>query len=247
MKQARRKELKTNELSIYLHQVQEAIARYSSYIIGGVVAVVLVLVIGLYVQHNRHETQAANWRTYRELMKSTAEQPKPEDLTRTRSLVDETAGDPNLGPLAVELHADTAYQRAMSLSPLNSVPERKQMLETARDGYQKILDQFGSRADLAARARLGLAAVAETLYMDGNGDWKAAEDQYRKLEEGKGVFAQIARERRETLAQRTEKLRIVATRPAEPVATAPAPVAAVPASQPILTTPPGTPATTPAR
>ncbi len=46
MKQARRKELKTNELSIYLQQIQEAVVRHSNYIIGGIVVVGLVVYFG---------------------------------------------------------------------------------------------------------------------------------------------------------------------------------------------------------
>ena len=53
MKQTRRKELKTNELSVYLQQIYEAAVRNATYLVGGVVVVVIVLVVALLTQRNR--------------------------------------------------------------------------------------------------------------------------------------------------------------------------------------------------
>ncbi|MBI4578715.1 MAG: hypothetical protein HY718_03380 [Planctomycetes bacterium] len=222
MKQARRKELKTNELSIYLQQIRDAATRHANYIFGGVVVVVVVLVIGLYVRHNRHAVEAARWSEYEQIQQAAA-QGKADALDRAASLVNDAGADSRLGPRAAELYAGLAFDKAMRISPLGGSSERAALLEKARDGYQKLIDTYGDRPAVVARARLGLAAVAETLCVDGRGDAEAAGEQYRKIvDAGVAPYADLAKQQLDTLAERTRKLQIVATRPAEPPSTAPA-------------------------
>lgn len=221
MKQTRRKELKSNELKIYLQQVYEAAVRNATYLIGGAVVVVLVLVIGLYYRHSRHEVQAAGWRAYHEIAQSSPGE-KGEVIDRARNLAVEYAGDPVLGPMARQLQADLMYRRALTLDTQVNRTERLQLLSDARDIYQKLIDTEPANSDTANRARMSLAAVAESLYVEGKADLTLAEEQYRKLIEGPpNAYTSIARSRLETLPERAKRLEIVATRPAD-TTTAPA-------------------------
>lgn len=222
MKQSRRKELKTNELSLYLQELRDVVTRYSNYIIGGIVVVVLILMVGLYVQRNRYETEAARWREYREIQQAMLEG-KTDVADRAAALADATAGDSRLGPLAKELHARLLYSRAMTISPLAGSSERGDLLEKAKAAYTNLLNASSNRPDLAARARLALADVQETLYVAGKGDLDSIKADYAKVVDSKiAPYADMAKERLDTLPERVKKLEIVATRPAEPTATAPA-------------------------
>jgi hypothetical protein len=224
MKQARRKELKTNELSLYLQQIRDAAARNSSYIIGGVVLVVLILMIGLYVQSSRHEAEAARWAEYREIQKEAATEVKPETLDRAESLAQQTAGDPKLGPDARELHASLAYRRALETSPVSNLDDYVRLLNEAKASYQTMIDQYASRADVVARGRMGLATTLESLAVVNKAEISDVAKQYRQVaESGDATWAETAKSRLDTLPERTKPLQIVATRPAEPVETAPAP------------------------
>jgi len=227
MKQARRKELKTNELSLYLQQIRDAMARNSSYVIGGVVLVVLILMIGLYVQSSRYQTEAARWTEYREIEQEAAmqEQIKPELLDRAESLAQQTAGDPKIGPDARELHARLSYRRALETSPVTSLDEHLRSLEQAKASYQTMIDRYANRPDVVARGRMGLATTLESVAVVNRADISQAAEQYRKIvDSGHASWAKAAKDRLDTLTERTKPLQIVATRPAEPVETAPAPV-----------------------
>jgi hypothetical protein len=223
MKQARRKELKTNELSIYLQQIQEAVVRHSNYIIGGIVVVVLILMIGLYVQSSRHQAETARWNELSEIRKEAAAGIKTETVDRAQRLADETAGDPKLAPVTREEHARLAYQLALTTSPVSNPNEYTRLLNEAKASYQKIIDDFADQPDIVAKGRLGLGSTLESLHVVGQGNLDAARDQYRKVaESGSAAFAEMAKNRLDTLAERTRPLNIVATLPAEPVETAPA-------------------------
>lgn len=216
MKQARRKELKTNELSLYLQQIRDAFLQYSNYIIGGVVAVVLILVIALYVQSQRAQVDAARWAERREIEAEAAVEIKPETIERAERLAREAADDPRLGPVARELHANLAYQRALDMSPETDPDEYTRLLNEARSSYQTLVDQYPDRPDVVARARLGLGAVLESLHVVGQGELDAVAQHYRLVAESENpTYAALARRRLETLSERARPLNIVATRPAE--------------------------------
>jgi hypothetical protein len=233
MKQSRRKELKTNELRIYLQELRETVARNSNYIIGGIVVVVLILMIGLYVQGNRAQTEASNWRKYREIQEASAEN-KTDVLTDAADLAAATAGDRKLGPRARELYAQLLYSRAMTISPLANSSERAELLDKSKAAFEELINKAGGQPDMVARARLGLAEVEETLYVSDKGSLDAIAAEYRKVIDSKEApYAEKAKERLDTLVERTAKLQIVATRPAETPASAPA-AASRPASAPAI-------------
>ena len=245
MKQSRRKELKTNELSLYLQQLYESAQRNSTYILGGLVAIVLILVIGLYIQHSRHQARADASRRFGELS-SADPTTQPALIDEALALADEREGDP-IGGLARALAADMAYRRAMALNT-NQRDERAKLLDRAAENYQLLVQAGPKQQNLFVRAHLGLAAVEETRIVEGNGKIETAAEHYREvLNVGPTAFTELAREKLETLPQRTKKIHLVASRPAESApATSTAPAATRPATtapaagQPTATAPAAT-------
>ncbi len=229
MKQTRRKELKTNELSIYLQQIQEAVGRHSNLIIGGVVVVVLILVAGLLVQRNRHATRQAAWENYHGIQ-SRMTTITPELIEEARQLAEDTRNQGDLGPLAMELHADLNYSLAITLQ---GEPERtKQLLQNAKSIYEQTLARFGSLPAVAARVRMSLAAVEESLLVAGEGDVERIRKLYQQvIDDPASGFSADASGQLATLDRRLIPLEILATRPAEEPGAAAAPAAQL---QPVL-------------
>lgn len=244
MKQTRRKELKTNELSIYLQQIRETAVKNATYIVGGLVIVALILVIGLTVQRNRLKAEGERWREYREIQTAVA-RGETDALSRAANLAEQTAGNPRLGPRTLILYGDVLSEKAMTLSPLTQSEERVQLLESAKDQFQKVITNYSAQNETVLGARMKLASVAETLYIDGKGDLDLARKQYQEvLKAPHNPFRETAQTQLDTLTERTQKLQVVATRPAE---TAPAPVATprgVPQFQPIPESIPNLPSAT---
>src|SRR5687767_12970875 len=136
MKQTRRKELKTNELSIFLHQMYDSIQRNATYLLAGIVVVVIVLVIGLYVQHRRHKTMTDAWTSYyevRELDVTT----KPEALDRARELADKYGDNAQLGPEVLQLRGDLTHEVALGLVKPEDEDRRIKLLEEANTSFEQ--------------------------------------------------------------------------------------------------------------
>ncbi len=240
MKQTRRKELKTNELSLYLQQIYEAMQRHSSYLIGGLVVVVLVLVVGLYVQHNRHKTLQDAWNNYYDLSgKDVVTQ--PDALDKARALAAEYADHRDLGPVVLQLRGDLAYPLAMSLNGEKDRDRRLELLREAKSSYEQMLQNFSDRPEVGARARMSLAGVEETLVALGQSKPEQVREYYQKLVDTKpNAFAELAAKKLIDLDKHLEPLKIVATRPAPPPTTAPSTTPAadtLPAEAPPATMP----------
>ncbi len=232
MKHARRKELKTNELSILLQQIYEGGQRHANYIIGGVVIVVLVLVIGIVVVRSRHQATQAGWRSYQEIRE--AKQLDAALLDRARALAAEYGDESGLGPLAVQLHGDVAYDAAMEQSPLDAESKRLELLKEAKSVYERLIDRYAATEPIVAdRARMSLAGVEESLVLAGEGKRGDVEALYKALIEGEtSPYKRQAQTLLDTLDGRLKQIEIVATRPAPdpppplpmpPSATKPAP------------------------
>ncbi len=233
MKQTRRKELKTNELSAYLQQIYQSAGRHSNLIIGGVVVVVLILVAGLLVQRNRHVARQTAWNTYYSIRDRSAVV-TPELIEEARQLAEDSRNLGDLGPRAMELHADLNYSLAMSLQ---GEPDRtKQLFKEAKGIYEQALALFGAQPGVAARVRMGLAPVEESLLVAGEGDVERIRKLYQQVIDDEVTgFGADAREQLATLDERLAHLEIVATRPADAAAaqaTTPPPAAALP--QPVV-------------
>lgn len=238
MKQTRRKELKTNELRHLLDQLQEGVQRNATYLLIGLAAVVLILVIALYVRHNRHVARQQAWATYNEIRDGNVFA-QPQLLDRAAELAAAQAGNPDLGPLALQLHGDMAYRLAMSLTEEKDRARRMDLLKQAQQTYSEQISRYEQRQDVRARGRMSLAAVEENLVVAGQGTADSVRKLYQQViddvVEGRpSVYRDLAREKLASLDKRLAPLQIIATRPAETApATATAPAEAMPpATQP---------------
>ena len=218
MKQTRRKELKTNELSVFLHESQEWIQRNANYLLIGLAAVVLILVIALYAQHNRSAAMQAGWNQYNDIRHANV-LIQPEKLDQAANLASEYGSSADLGPLALQLQGDLAYQVAMSLFDAKDRARRLALLKTAQQAFNQELDRFKDRQDIRARALMSLAAVEEDLVVAGEGSAQAARQDYQRViddvVDGRpAVWQALAKDKLNTLDERLQKLQIVATQPA---------------------------------
>lgn len=252
MKQTRRKELKTNELSIYLHQMYETVQQNATYLLGGLVAIVAILVIFMYVQHRRHKTMADAWTSYYEIREKDVTK-EAGALDRARELADKYGDNAHLGPAVMQLRGDMAYELSLSLVKPEEQTRRLDLLQESKETFEHILNQYGSDTQVAARAQISLAAIGESLVVLGKVKIEEVRGHYQALVEKKpNPFAEVSEKRLAELTKHLEPLNIVATRPAEPPesapASTPAAVSARPATAPasVVAQPVGTVPTRPA-
>jgi|GEM_PF-669929 len=240
MKQARRQELRTNDLSVYLQQTYEWAQRNATYLIGGVVVVVLVLVISFWMQYSRHATREKGWKDYYSILREGSAEVAG-SIERARTLAAEFSDDVDLGPVTLALQADLAYQKAMSLtSPLDQ-GQRVGLLEDAKQTYERVLAKYPKRPLIVVRTKMSLAAVLESLYMEGQGNLDGIRQIYQDLIDGPtNAFQSVASELQASLDERTKQLDIV---PTPPLSTAPA-ASAVSATGPAAALGPATALTT---
>jgi hypothetical protein len=80
-----------------------------------------------------------------------------------------------------------------------------------------MLENFNSRPAIAARARMGLAAVEESLVVAGQGDKARIRDLYRDLaNDPSGIYKEQAEARLKDLDLRLTRIEIVEAPPPEP-------------------------------
>ena len=234
MKQSRRKDLKTNELGIWLNDLYDSAQRNANYLLGGLLVVVLIVVATMVIRHNRMAKVQSAWSTYYDL-RAIDPTKDPDALNRARDLAQAWTGDPELGPFALQLSGDMAY--IMSTSEKDKTV-RLERLNQARSSYEQMLADAGSESDVANAARMSLATVEESLIVEGQGSAQKVRELYEKVIASKpNAFVAVAQQKLNTLDERLKPLQIVATRPAEPTATAPAATRPNVASRPTLAAP----------
>ncbi|UCD30089.1 MAG: hypothetical protein JSV03_06345 [Planctomycetota bacterium] len=228
MKKTRRQELKTNELSIMLKQMYEAILRYSNYMIGGALVVVLVLVIGMIYNQNRRNARRNAWNEYREIQQLDITV-DPGLIDRARILAGEFSSDRNLGPATLELEASLHYKLAMSLTSPSDRADRIDHYNEAKSMYQQLIEKYNTRPEVVNRAHMSLAAIEESLLIMGESTIDMVREHYQYLAAAdKSTFKSVAEDLLDSLEERIAKVEIVATRPAE----TPTTQARAPATQP---------------
>lgn len=240
MKQQRRHELKTNDLSVYLKEIYEAIQRNSRYVVGGIVVVVMVLVILLVVKRNRAAAVIAAETTYEEVLSGdlTAD---PTLLDKARELAEQYGDDRRLGPKMLSLRGNMLYTSALSLTAPDQKADRVERLEQARAVFNDLLQRFGTRQNVEAKARMMLAKIEESLIVEGKGNVDIVRTIYQELKNSEtGLYATQAEQRLASLDERLTPLKIV-----EAPATKPAP-AEEPTTAPAADAPTTAPATAPA-
>lgn len=255
MKQTRKQELKTNDLSLYLRQLSATIQKNSTYILGGVLAIVIILVIGLLMKQRQLNTEQGAWGTYYELVEKDPTTDR-DALDRVKELSAAWGSDSKLGPAVLHLQALMQNKLALSLTDPKDKDRKIQYLKEEVATAQRMLERFGDRPAFAAEATMNLATAEESLAVLGAGSAEKVRGYYDKLVKTRpNAYAEIAEARLKELDTRLAPLTVVATRPAEPPASAPAlnlaPLTTRPmaASAPsvMMAPPSSTPATTPAR
>lgn len=218
MKQQRRHELKTNDLSVYLTQIYEAIQRNSRYVLGGTVVVVVVLIVFLVAQRNRMAAEAAAWTEY-DGVRSGDLTADPSLLDKARELAERYADDKRLGPSILLLEGSMLYMSALNLTGPDQKAQQIEQLREARQVFSELIRRFESRRNVRAEAKMMLAKIEESLIvLGGGGDVDTIRSIYQELKDSPtGLYAGQAEERLANLDERLVPLKIV-----DPPATAPA-------------------------
>ena len=258
MKQSRRHELKTNELSVFLQQVYASAKKNLNYVVGGIVVVAVILVIGLYMRSHQEAAADKAWNDYTDLMRQAHEvDKKPELLQRAATLAAEQEGKGDLGRRTAKLVADMDLDLAMNLDPVKDKAKRLDLLKDARSRYEGIMQRYSDQPATVDAARYFLAKVEESLLVAGESTKDKVLALYEPLAKAtNGPYKELAAQQIKTLDERIQPIQIVATRPAEPPATAPstgpsarpAPVQPEsPGTQPAPVVPAGSTSTQPAQ
>jgi hypothetical protein len=213
MKHSRRQELKTNELSIYLQQGYDFLVRNSTYVIGGVVVVVLIIVVGMLNLRSQHRGKVDAMNRVRAIQGETARDTKL--LEEIEGLANDYASDPGLGPQILDLQASVAHQLALNLTSEADKPRRAELLKEAKSACERAIRDFSDQAVVVARARMTLAAIEETLVMDGQGDAQKIRQLYQDVINGPVTpYQKLASEQLADLDKRLVKLVVVPAPPA---------------------------------
>jgi hypothetical protein len=186
MKSAHRHELETNALA---HRLEVFIARYKPYasqILGGLIAIVALIMIGSYLLGASSTRSSETWDTFNRAITSTSlgSPPNLEELRRTsqdnpgtsmQQLADVTWADATVCIASRRYLAD----RAKSLESLNA----------ATSAYEGVI-QSSKDEQLIGRSRLGLARIYE---MQNKLD--KAREEYGKVTGAYAKYAQVQIER----------------------------------------------------
>ncbi len=244
MKQRRRQELKTNELSIYLQQIYEFLVRNSTYVVGGVVVVALIIIVATMNTRSQHRAKVDAMNRIRAIQGGEAVQDL-KLLDEIKDLANSYGDDPGLGPVILDLQASLAHRLALSRTSEADKPDQQRLLKEARSVCERTIRDFGNQPIVVARAKLLLAGVEETLFIDGQGDRERIETLYKEVIDGPvSPYQKLASEQLDSLDKRLAKLEIVATRPAatatatmRPVTTRTATLTTKPAAAPRISVP----------
>jgi hypothetical protein len=249
MKQARRQELKTNELSVYLRQIYEWLNDHSTQVIWGVVIAAAILVIALYARQRAHAKREAGWQEYEAIRKLNPLEDEAA-IARAQDLVAEYGDQRPLGIFGRETLARMLYVKGMQLDPLSESEEQIELLKQSKAAYQDMLEAASDDDSAVQRAHVALAAIEESLAIHGQGRPEEARKHYEALTRAEpALFGDLAKQQLQTLEDRLADLPMVATRPAaepetEAVSEAEPETAEAPA-EPAAETPPAPPETAP--
>lgn len=235
MKQARRKELKRNLLSVKLEELYDASRRYAIHLLAGAAVVVLFVVVVLTMNLRAEAQRQEAWNAYLEVRQMDPAANGEQVLDSARRLVADYGNHPEMGLLARDTLGRLLYARAMTLDPHAEREEYLKLLNDARSAYRDLIAGANSRDEVATRARMMLAAVEETLVLAADEDPEPVRALYAEIiAEDPSVYGPLARNLLDTLDERLRKLDLVATRPADPEAE---PDAAPPAVESFLDIP----------
>lgn len=159
MKADRRHELRENELAAALMQARGFVgqnARTITLALGGVILVAILASFGMRSRAAQREDQ---WRRLSQLDFNTLDKSR-EALPTLRSLAFDASDDKFRMIALVELG-----RQALRMSQQSDAPPNVEMLSLARSAYEQLLDRFRNSALAVATAHLGLATIAEDMFL----------------------------------------------------------------------------------
>jgi hypothetical protein len=180
MKGKRRQDLKTNDLAEAIEGLTEWLRQWGAYVVGGVAAVIIVLVVVSYMRTaasaelsaNFAELTAASIYAPDGSRKSDAEISKV--FSRLREIGEQAGGD-SLGAEAMLRRGVMALDLAMSGT--NGIAT--DYADQARKAFEELATRFPDRPAYSAFARLKLAQLeVDTFLVDGSIQHKEAAQRY---------------------------------------------------------------------
>jgi len=197
MKTERRHELQHNVLADWIGDKLEEIKPYSRAIVGGLIAVAVILGVYLYLSRQRAAVAADGWDMYFKAWEQVRTRDNPEELS-------EMAQSPTYRDTAAGMWARIAladYNYALGENHLFSdKTQAKRELNIAVDNYSSVANQ-NEYPLLAQRALLGRARSLESL-----DDQDEARKAYEKLADTtEGMYQSEAKKRLADLSQDSTK------------------------------------------
>ncbi len=217
MKQSRRQELKTNDLSVYLQQTWESIQRNATYLIGGLVVVVLLVVVVMYNRRTSAQAGESAWVTLLSLQQRSAADPTRELVADIETALDAFGDRDDVGPRLRALHGQMSLRLAVSMGPTGDAKERLELLKAAQSELEGVIERNSSDAVLVSGARMGLAAVYESLALigeDAKGVDKARELYQKVIDTRDQPYTEVATRLQGVLDEPLKPIGLVTTRPA---------------------------------
>ena len=216
MKQARRKELKTNLLSLELQKMYETLNRYATHLVVAAVVVGMILAGWWYTRSQAHAATQQAWREYFAVSQLDPTDDQVDAIDRARDLVAGHGLDKQLGPEVRDLLGRMIYARAMSLDLTADPSERLNLLAEADEVYQALIDTFSDQPFVVARARIMRASIQESRLVAGKGSLETVREIYQALIDAESaIYRPLATNLLSTVEERTRKLVLVAaTQPA---------------------------------
>ncbi|OPX24088.1 MAG: hypothetical protein B1H04_02835 [Planctomycetales bacterium 4484_123] len=214
MKARRRHELKENVLARELVQLREFFSRYGTWMLTGVIAAGLVVLIVTRVRSSRRQALYAERVRYAELTRDAS----MKDDQRLKGLAElaETARDPLTAANAAIAAADLWSRKYVGALIRSSSSEADEARRKAEELYNLVLTRYPQQSRHVAKAHFGLGALAESA-----GDKQAAEDHYSQAARmlNRGHPTVLEAERRLAALADLREVKFATTLPTRPAAT----------------------------
>jgi len=173
LKATRRHDLKENELARDLGRAGEFIRRYLQWLVGGLVAIVVIIAIIFYASHRRQADRQEHWQRFAALS-AIAETPRS-DIAGLRLLAEQTPQKALAAWAYVKL-GESIYSELRQRHCELDEQARQILKDEAREAFTTVLSQYGVYSEAVGQANLGLARLAEN-----DGQFDAAREAYQQV------------------------------------------------------------------
>lgn len=186
MKAQRRHELQHNVLADWLGKQLEVVKPYTTWILGGVIAVFAVLIVMQIIATRQASNQQSGWQGFYKALAAADPEERAKELAKVETGPAGLWAHLSLGDLKLD-EATAKYY--------SDKEDSKKALEEAKTHYTRVEEGARGQTVLRQRAALGLAQVYETA-----GEFDKAKEEYAKVEKespdsvfGKTAARQIKR------------------------------------------------------